>query len=344
MNFLLYVFNRIPVCHISCDDAYGTYRSGLPRRFSLLVLVFGKAKFYLLTVYKGRPSLVKLLRFSEMSLLDSQQTIDTLTANYRTNTSALTDQQLEIQYEFLKERFNNNEDAKSSLEARIAAHITSYFALVGFYGYILTMILPISSRSACVAGFVFWIGCLFMLACGAFIWSSMQVKGIVRSTFKDLAADTSLRTQAVLAYTNWYASNQEVRALASEVKNVESNMILALCVAVPLWIAAQFIMPHPEREQPTTDGGSGMSAKVINANGSFATKEIAALLAELGKHLSDGGEKLVIVSGQHANRNRDRIVGILKLASGDENIRDIRLPQSDWGDASVVVNLDEGTR
>jgi hypothetical protein len=34
-----------------------------------------------------------------------------------------------------------------------------------------------------------------------------------------------------------------------------------------------------------------MGAKVINANGSFATKEVAALLAELGKHLSDGGEK-----------------------------------------------------
>jgi hypothetical protein len=117
-----------------------------------------------------------------------------------------------------------------------------------------------------------------------------------------------------------------------------------LCVAVPLWVATQFLMSHPDREQPTTDGGSGIGAKVIDAKGSFATKEVVTLLAGLGKHLSDGGEKIVIVSGQHANPNWDRIVGILKLASGDENIRDIRLPQSDWGDASVVVKLDEGTR
>jgi hypothetical protein len=295
------------------------------------------------TICKRRLGLFRLLRFSELNLLESQQTIDKQTTDYRNRTETLTDKQLDIQYEFLKERFNNNEDAKSSLETRLASHITSYFALVGFYGYILTLILPHSPVSW-IAQFVFGCGCLFMIACGAFIWSSLQVKGVVRSTFKDLTADASPRTQAVLAYTNWYASRQEVRALASQVKNVESNMILALCIAVPLWIAAQFIMSRLEGVPRDTDDRSAMIAEVVNPDGTFATKNVAELLAKLGKDFSNGGEKFVIVSGQQANRNRDKIAGILKLSIGEDNVRDIRLPQSGWGDASVIVKSGKGTQ
>ncbi|MDP9651594.1 hypothetical protein [Paraburkholderia caledonica] len=343
MNFLLALLNQIPVIHVSCDDAYGAYRPGLPRRYSMLVLVCGSAKFYLFTIYNRRLGLFRLLRFSELNLLEPQKTIDKLTADYRDTTEYLTDEQVNLQYEFLKERFNNNEDAKSSLETRLASHITSYFALTGFYGYILTMLLP-PSPGAWLAWFVFGCGCLFMIACGAFIWSGLQVKGVVRSTFKDLAADISSRTQAALAYTNWYASRQEVRALASQVKNVEMNMILALCIAVPLWIAVQFIMSRPEGVPRDTDDRSTMMTEVVNPDGTFATKNVAALLATLGKGFSSGGEKFVMVSGQQANLNRDRIAGILKLSSGEDNVRDIRLPQSGWGDASVIVKSGKGTQ
>lgn len=315
----------------------------MQRRYSLVVLVCGRAKLYLLSVQGRRLRLFRFLRFSELNLLESIGEIDVKTAGYRNRTSALSDDQLDIHYEFLKERFNNNEDAKSSLETRLASHITSYFALVGFYGYILTLILPLSSNSW-KAQIAFGCGCLFMIACGAFIWSSLQVKGVVRSTFKDLSADTTPRTQAVLAYTNWYASKQEVRELASQVKNVESNMIVALCIAVALWIAAQFIMSPTAAVRLGASDGSAAVAEVVDSKGKFVNESVAALLATIGKGFPNGDEKFVIVSGQQANRSRDRIAGILKLAVGEDNVRDVRLPQSGWADASVVVKLHKETQ
>src|SRR5690606_22834258 len=100
----------------------------------------------------------------------------------------------------------------------------------------------------------------FLYSSGAFIWRFLRIRDSVRSTFSELKSDSTLRKRVELAYINWYASKEELRRLASHVKNIEYNLAASLSIAILVWLTffyfsnatplKQFAQPNAAHSQP----------------------------------------------------------------------------------------------
>ncbi|MFM0244915.1 hypothetical protein [Paraburkholderia sediminicola] len=236
---MLRLLNYIPIAHVSCDERYGDFDSTLAKRFSILALNFGAVKIYVLSARNWKFEIFKILRIDNVCAMPTQYDIDAKTGVFATSIANQTPLELDVQYEFLKESYNNYVSAKSSIESRISSHLTVYFFVMGFYAFLLGEILKLKySFLFLIVAILYFAGILFLLSTGILIWSAIKVRGIVRAMFKDLRASPTLAKRTELAYTNWYAARGENFVLASLVKNLESALLFSVLIAVTLWFVA----------------------------------------------------------------------------------------------------------
>lgn len=325
-------FNWLPIFHISCDELFGAYSPSHPIRFSAISISVGRSKLYIFTIKSKKLRLWHNLRFNDACPLSDRNEVDQKADAFFRVIQSQTPEELAIQYEYLKEAFNNNEDSKSSLETRVSAHITTYFALLGLYGYIVTLMLHESGSMVVISWLALLVGFIFLAAAAAFMWSILQVKGVTRSAFKDLRQSPDLMTQARLAYTNWYASKDETRVRASLVKNAESNLILSLCVGVILWAFVQFGVVGTDDRVDTAS--LEFAQQVIRADGSL---DIASTKNLVRKVDVDSKISLAVISSPGENKKRDRIVDFLRLLTDESRVEDLRVRSVELSDKRVIV-------
>lgn len=333
---MIAILNWIPVFHLSCDDFFGAYKKGSKRRFSLVVISLGRCKIYIISLSENKFSIFKILRFDVICHDMPQADIDQAADAFSKNVNGQNDSELSIQYEFLKERFNTNENSKSSLETRVSAHITTYLALLGVYGYILTLLLRESGRLAEISWGILAFGCVFLVAAATFMWPLLQVKGVTRSTFSELRTKPTLLTQARLAYINWYASQDEIHIRSSQAKNAELNIILALFISIPLWIFVQFFVVQTDVSLASRLAPDELPQQVVSADGSIRPSALRSII-----EIDTSTESVVLtaISAPRENPSRDRVVGLLRSIYGETRVEDLRIHSDQFVDKRTIITV-----
>lgn len=250
LNLIFNILNWIPIFHISCDLRFGEYREKESIRFSLLAIALGSRKLYLISYSQKKFKLFKTLNLWHIVSTPTQDQIDNKTTTYLRDITNIPNQEISIQYEFLKESFNTNCNTRSSLETKVSSYSSSYLVLAAFYAYSFNEYWPLNGVIFYILSFLFITGFFPLISCGAMILSFFKVKDTVRATFRDLKpkGKSTIKNQAAAAYTNWFASKSENTALATCVKNIESYMASAVATVFILWAATFLIKADNTRK------------------------------------------------------------------------------------------------
>lgn len=337
INFIFLVLHWTPFFHVSCDDFFGRYQSGCRRRYSLLAIPVGEVKFYFITLHGGALKFFHVLKLSSISPPVLQGEVDQKTADYSVVVKSLKDDEIAIQYEFLKEGFNNNCTSRSSMETKVSSYASTYLVLVAFYAYIFNEVWGLSGVEYFSAMGLFLIGLFPLISCGLVVLSFFRISGVVRAAFSDIKASghATPASQVALAYTNWYASKGENRALASYVKNIESYMAGALVLVFFLWIYI-FIIESVDRAG-STENVVGQELTIIDSRGQVDRAAMSKFIAQLTTADSD---KVYIISGPATDKSAySHVVEFVKLFLTHQDLVEISLGKQEVLGSSVIVKL-----
>jgi hypothetical protein len=301
-NILFKILNQFPVFHVSEDENFGTYNLTDKRRYSLVIIACGTLKIYLVTYKVGAGfSLWKFLWLNDVLNKIGQKEIDQKTLVYAQAISTHDNEKAGTQYEFLKEQHNNNMTAKASLESRMSAYMTVYFVVIGFVVYLFNETLKIDSasiRHIALAGCA--LSALFLLSAYIHTGTFLRVKGVVRATFKDLRVSPSKIKQAELAYTNWFASKDEIRVLSTYVRNFESHLTKGSVLAILTWMLVAIsptILPlsaFNSAEYIDSD------FEIFDSNGKLRRDQLTRLAENLQE--TPSGSRYYILAGRKADK------------------------------------------
>lgn len=332
-------FNYIPIFHLSSDDLFGAYSSSNEKRFSIICIAIGKYKVYIITFFKNKFNFLHVVNFDSLTKIPNQEEVDQKTNDYVSAQSENSEEKIKIQYEFLKEAYNNNSEVKSSLETRVASYMTAYFVLLGFLAYLFNEIWKLKPEGTFkYLFFLVVMAGLFLSSAGIFIWSFLRVKSTTRSTFKDLRLNTCTLQLAASAYTNWYASKGENNSLASHVKNIESNIFIALVISVFLWF---FVLQNPTKIATPSikESKKTHSYLVVDRDGKHHE---SALLSMLSLKKNNENYDYFVIYGQGASESKIQVhVDILKLYLGAKTPIQLFSHQLDPNNQGIEIKLME---
>lgn len=238
------LLNWSPILHISEDNKFGFIDNLTNKlRVSIFSIPFGDNKLYFLSWIKPNTGdkwnfeFCKCLRFYDIVKKESQSEIDNKTEAYKIFIEDHSDEEIDHQADFLKEKTNENQDRKSSAYNKINNYAAINLVHIGFIGYLFTEILNIKNYSTFSYLFYVIIGFSFVYTLNYFLFIKLglSVKTFVRSTFKDLKENPTAKQLATNYYTDWYASKNDAEVMVSIVCNIEEYFIRSICVTFVLW-------------------------------------------------------------------------------------------------------------
>lgn len=319
---ILRALNFSPLFHVSCDENFGTYISGGTYRYSLLATLWGTSKLYFLTFRRNEKlKLFHTVRFSTLCPPTGQAQVDEKTRSYAATIQDQADESLNAQLDFLKESYASNLTSEASMDNRVSSYVAAYLVLIGFFAYLFHEIWGVRTVSIFWPNLIiFLVGILFLYSSGAFLWRFLMVRDSVRSTFRDLRNDATLRKRVELAYTNWYATKEELRWLASHVKNIEHNLAASLAVAILTWLTFFYF----SNTTPVKQSTSSSAMHTQQANGTDMDMNVLLQTLEaIGKESLHPNR--YILGTEEAKPQRKIIADFLKLYVEPDQIIEITI-------------------
>lgn len=344
--FLCKSLNWSPVFHVSCDDLYGSYRPSCTVRFSVFALSIGMFKIYFLTIIGRRVSFYSTLCFRSVMAYPSTQLVDQKAESYflemqRENRS---EEDLKVQYEFLKEAYNNACTAKSSMLSKVSSHASTYLVLAGFYAFVFNEIWKLDGWQRNSAVVFICIGVLFLLTAGVFIFSFLQVSSEVRARFAEVRAKggSSYLAQAKHAYVNWYASKFENMVLASKIKNIELNFVLAFLLVVSLWIFV-FVYGGKEGVSNEVKYVDDFELQILNGDGVLDKEGLGKFFDVISSSKDRSVDRYVVLSSDSVDAAiYSGLVSVAKSVVGDSYVSELRLSSSSGLKNSIIIKVKKG--
>lgn len=340
------LLNWSPIFHISCDDKFGQYVRTAPTRYSLFAMAIGGLKIYFLTMSANHINFLFTLRLRDISSPPDQNTVDAKATAYRNDISTQSDAEIAIQYDFLKEAYNNNCNTRSSLETKVSSHASTYLVLIGFYAYVFNELWKLNDWQHTVALGWYIAGSAPLISTGIFIFTFFRIDSVVRATFRDLKTpgNSTPQNQASHAYTNWFASKGENTALATYVKNIEINMALSLAIVVPLWIfvfASNNAASEANKAKPHESVKPGLEIAIVDQHGALNKTSLSLLLDTLKLANNDKKAKYFVLSGTHHDKILySSIINFVRAYLGSERVTELRLSEQLSPGESVIIKIE----
>ena len=344
--FLCKVLSWSPIFHVSCDDRYGSYAVNATPRFSMFALSIGMCKVYFLTFCGGKFSPCFVLGFRSVMAYPSVQLVDQKAESYclemqGTNRS---EEDLKVQYEFLKEAYNNACSTKSSMLSKVSSHASTYLVLAGFYAYVFNEVWKLDGWQKDSATIFICIGILFLITAGVFTFSFLQVSSEIRAGFADVRAPngSSYLAQAKHAYVNWYASKIENTVLASKIKNIELNMVVAFLLVVVLWVFV-FISGDKQKVTDEVQDVTDLEVQILNGEGVLDKESLGEFFDIISSSKSRSADQYVVLSSNSVDTGiYSGLVGVAKSVAGNSNVSELRLSDSSGLKSGIIIKIKKG--
>lgn len=154
LKVIALILNWSPCLHISEDSNFGSVDNLTMIRLSFLAIPLGNNKYYFLSVikdtatHKWKIQLYKCLNFYDICKIESQNEIDGKTIVYKNTILHLSDENINIQIVLLKEKYNQNENRKSTVYNKMNNYAAINLAHIAFIGYLLTELSNIKNHNS----------------------------------------------------------------------------------------------------------------------------------------------------------------------------------------------------
>lgn len=242
INIILWLWSHCPVACLSNDDEFATLKiediNKAHLRFSVINIMLGDSIVYILSfdIKERKFALLKMLQLVEIdgnSLEDNR--IDQIQSTFREHIEGLSDDDLEIEKEKLiyhiereEQRIDTSVDKINIYATIILTVIPIVMALIDF-GTIkeLSVVLQVM---ICIAIYGLLNICIF-------VFRTIKVRGIKKSTFSDLRNSTDRKKEIVVQYQyDWQQLKYKAQLFVSFVINLQEWVIFILLLTISISI------------------------------------------------------------------------------------------------------------
>ena len=267
IDCLLWMVSHSPVLCFSDDKNFATLtlenikNRSVCLRVSILNLMLGDQILYLLTVSNKKMQLFRIIKLESMEgILLTKEKIEEIQRRFKDHIQDISEEELEIEKEALCYHIQNE-------NARVETSVNK----INIYATIILAILPL--LLAILDFKAFWsfslpiqIG-VVLLAYGmfnicAFVFKSIKVQCIKKSSFRDLRNDPQKDKKIVLQYQyDWQQIKYKAQLFVSFVLNLQEWVIYTIVLALIVTIGIAY-----EQNGNTTVSNEANENKVITIN------------------------------------------------------------------------------
>lgn len=247
INIFLWIWSHCPVLCLSDDDDFATLNFDNIRnahlRFSILNIMLGDSIIYVFSydIKERKNSFIKILRLTDIdgNILEDEK-IDQVQNRFRIHIAELSDDDLEIEKEKLLYHIEREEQ-------RISASVDK----INIYATIILTVFPIVMALIdfgsvkdfpVVLQVMICIAAYGLLNICIYIFRTIKVRGIKKSSFSDLRESSNRKKEIVVQYQyDWQQLKYKAQLFVSFVLNLQEwvIVILILTVGISFGISAQ---------------------------------------------------------------------------------------------------------
>ena len=247
INIFLWIWSHCPVLCLSDDDDFATLNFDNIRnahlRFSILNIMLGDSIIYVFSydIKERKNSFIKILRLTDIdgNILEDEK-IDQVQNRFRMHIAELSDDDLEIEKEKLLYHIEREEQRISTSVDKINIYAT---IILTVFPIVMALIdfgsvkdLPVVLQvMICIAAYGLLNICIY-------IFRTIKVRGIKKSSFSDLRESSNRKKEIVVQYQyDWQQLKYKTQLFVSFVLNLQEWVIvlLILTVGISFGISAQ---------------------------------------------------------------------------------------------------------
>lgn len=247
INIFLWIWSHCPVLCLSDDDDFATLNFDNIRnahlRFSILNIMLGDSIIYVFSydIKERKNSFIKILRLTDIdgNILEDEK-IDQVQNRFRMHIAELSDDDLEIEKEKLLYHIEREEQRISTSVDKINIYAT---IILTVFPIVMALIdfgsvkdLPVVLQvMICIAAYGLLNICIY-------IFRTIKVRGIKKSSFSDLRESSNRKKEIVVQYQyDWQQLKYKAQLFVSFVLNLQEWVVvlLILTVGISFGISAQ---------------------------------------------------------------------------------------------------------
>ncbi|MFM5578339.1 hypothetical protein ACK4A1_01670 [Aeromonas veronii] len=336
-QFILNMLNWSPFIHVSDDELFGSVSADYKKRISLIEFPLGKWKFYFFTRLKEKNDKAKynffhLLDFDSVCKIKSEQVVNEKVTDYKCFISGLDDELIRNQIEFLKDKISMNQARIASGYNKTNMYVAIVLVYFGFVLYLIGKVVNLATINYWLFFLTFFVG-YNAFNCACFIKSSLSIRGYIRSSFRSIKNDASIKELACAYYRDWYSTNNEGDVITSYVGNVEKYFTRSLVVSV-LVLGILSIGDKTDLFKGETMHHNN-EFLIFNETGEFQKSEFILLVNKI----NEGSEKVFIINSKGEKKGALIRDFIRTTVSDPERVVEISLENKVVNSKVIIVKL-----
>lgn len=247
INIFLWIWSHCPVMCLSDDDYFATLKYDNMRnahlRFSILNIMLGDSIIYFLSydIKNKKNSFIKMLRLADIDgNVLKDEGIDQIQKRFREHIAKLSNDDLEIEKEKLLYHIEREEQRISTSADKINIYATVILTVIP----IAMALIDFSSvrELSIVLQVMICIAAYDLLNICIYIFRTIKVRGIKKSSFSDLRGSSNRKKEIVVQYQyDWQQLKYNAQLFVSFVLNLQEWVVVLLILIVGIFfgISAQ---------------------------------------------------------------------------------------------------------
>lgn len=244
LNFILWICSHSPIMSLSNDDNFATLEIEEIRqahlRISVLNIMLGDRIVYILSydIKRKNFSVIKLLNLIDIegNFLKNEK-ITEIQERFRNHIAEITDEDLEIEKEKLLYHIEHEEQRISSSVDKINIYATIILTVIPIVLAIID--LATLKEISVILQIIICIAVYALLNVCIFIFRTIKVRGINKSSFADLRNSEKRSREIVIQYQyDWQQVKYKAQLFVSIVLNLQEWVILLLILIISISFGA----------------------------------------------------------------------------------------------------------
>ncbi|WP_313233232.1 hypothetical protein [Tissierella praeacuta] len=261
INVILWIWSHFPILCLSDDDNFATleYKNLKSKnanlRFSLLNIMLGDYILYIVTfdIKKRKLELIHILCLENIDgILLTDEKIDGIQNRYRFHLQGLSESELEIEKESLCYRIQNEEQRINTSIDKLNIYATIILTVLPLVLAILDIKKVLTLSLSLLIGVILIIYSLLNIC--IYLFRTIKVRGIMKSSFRDLRSSKEKDKEIVLQYQyDWQQLKYKAQLFVSFVLNLQEWVVLTLVLSLLVSFGISFEYINNEISMDTVE-------------------------------------------------------------------------------------------
>ena len=289
IDCLLWMVSHSPVLCFSDDKNYATLtlknikNRSVCLRVSILNLMFGDQILYLLTFCNKKMKLFRIIKLESMEgILLTDEKIEEIQKRFKDHIQDISKEELEIEKEALCYHIQNENARVETSVNKINIYATIILAILPLLLAILDFKAFWSFSLPIQIGVVLLVYGMFNIC--AFVFRSIKVQGIKKSSFQDLRNDPQKDKKIVLQFQyDWQQLKYKAQLFVSFVLNLQAWVIYTIALALIVTIGITYEQSRNTRVSYETDEKKVITINISEIDVSYSNSAVewAKLIYEI---------------------------------------------------------------